>query len=73
MSESDVKVIVNEAFDKYERETGKPRHDQNTDKLTGIERILDKVKGALWAVRVLVGLPGSIASIMVIVSKIRGH
>lgn len=73
MSESDVRVIVNDAFALYEKDTGKPRHDENTVKLTAIERAFDRVRGALWAVGLLFGVPGCIASILVIVSKVRGH
>lgn len=73
MSESDVQVIVNDAFSTYERETGKPRHEENTENFKEVFRMFNMLRGVMWTAMALVGIPGCVASILVIISKIRGH
>lgn len=73
MSESDVKVIVNDSFALYEEKTAKPRHEENLGNFTELFRVLNLVKGMGIALIALVGIPGCVASILVIISKVKGH
>lgn len=73
MSENDVKVIVIDAFKEYERETGLPRHNENLGNFTAIFRVMNRIQGAAALLILMVGIPGCVASILVIVSKLKGH
>ena len=46
MDENAVKVIVQEAFDGYEAQTGKPRHEQNLTNFKDLFGAMNWLKGA---------------------------
>lgn len=73
MSEAEVKVVVNDAFADYERETGKPRHEENLSKFEKIFELMNKLRGAVLAFGLLVGVPGCVASVLVIIRFARGR
>lgn len=73
MSESDVKVIAGAIVDNYEEKIGGPRHVENTAKFDALFGVLNRMKGAMWALALCTGVPGAIASCIVIVKAIRGH
>lgn len=73
MSEAEVKVVVYEAFETYEEKTGKPRHEENLANFATLKTSFDMLRGAVILVAFLVGVPGCVASILVIVSKLKGH
>jgi hypothetical protein len=72
MIESDVKVIVNEAFSTYEEKTGLPRHEENLGNFREIFAILNRWKGFAVACTFIIGLPACIASLIVIVRAVKG-
>jgi hypothetical protein len=73
MTESDVKVIAGAITENYEEKIGGPRHTQNVEKFDSLFGVLNKMKGAMWALALLTGVPGIAASCFVIVKAIRGH
>lgn len=73
MSEPEVLNLVNEAFDRYEKETGKPRHEENKGKFDDLFTVLNKVKGGLWTCGILLGLPSIAFTIIQIIRFAKGH
>lgn len=73
MDENAVTVIVNKAFSNYEEKTGLPRHQENLGNFAALFALVNKAKGFAIACGIVVGLPATAASIIVIVKTIRGH
>lgn len=73
MSESEVLNLVNEAFDRYEDRTGKPRHEENVQKFEELFRVLNKMRGAMWACGLPVAFVAVTVGIIQIVKFAKGH
>jgi hypothetical protein len=50
ITEDRVRVMINETLKAWERDYGDVRHRENTEKFNKIEGLLDRVRGAIWAV-----------------------
>jgi hypothetical protein len=50
ITESEAKVLMNEVILEWERRVGSKRHEENAEKFDRIFEILNKMKGAMWAV-----------------------
>lgn len=73
MTENDVIVLVTRDREKYEEKTGLPRHEENLANFGVIFGWISKAKGFAIACTVFIGLPGVVASMIVIIKTIRGH
>lgn len=76
-TDADVRLIVSEAFEKYERETAGPRYLVLDGKLTKILSFMDKAVGAFLAIKNLlkyIGLTLTVVyTVVKIVQTVRGH
>lgn len=80
MTESAVRVIVMDAFDKYEKETGLPRHTENLGNFTTLFAAINKARGAVttlqWlvtAAALIIGLPAAVLALVELARFARGH
>jgi hypothetical protein len=73
MTESAVRVIVFEAFDKYEKDTGLPRHTENLGNFTTLFASINKARGSLNALQWIIGGPGIVMVILELLRFARGH
>jgi hypothetical protein len=64
MQEVWVESIVRKMLDVYEKEIGRPRHDQNSGRLDSIEGTLSKVEGGIQAIKWICGIVGSALVVM---------
>lgn len=48
MTENDVKEIARGILEVYEEKTGKPRHEENTEKFDKLFGVLNWIRGAFW-------------------------
>ena len=71
MTENDVKVIVYNAFNKYELETALPRHTELTKSISEIFASIHKARGAFILGTVLVGLPCAAAAVLEIIKYVK--
>ena len=84
MTESGVHQIVDSAFEKYERETAQPRHQENCEKLENlianlsqVNSTMDKIDGGVTAIKQVLRYLGSAiigaAALIKIVQMLKGH
>jgi hypothetical protein len=77
MTESAVRVIVFEAFEKYEKETALPRHNENLGNFTKVFAAMNKAIGSInalkWFVGLIVGGPGIVMVVIELLRFARGH
>jgi hypothetical protein len=77
MTESAVRVIVFEAFEKYEKETGQPRHNENLGNFTKVFAAMNKAIGSInalkWFLGVIVGGPGIVMVLIELLRLVHGH
>src|SRR5271170_6703632 len=50
VSESEVRVMINDTLRSWERDYGDVRHKENTEKFEALFSLINRAKGAIWAV-----------------------
>lgn len=73
MSEDQTRLVIMEEREEYEKNIGLPRHEANLENFKMLFNKFSRLEGALWAFTLSIGLPGFIASIIVVVRVIRAH
>lgn len=73
MDENAVRVIVNDGFRAYEKDTGLPRHTQNLANFDKLFRLANRGIGVILAFGFLAGVPTAIAAVIEIVKFVKGH
>lgn len=55
LTEDRVTLMINDALRQWEKEYGDIRHAENTMKFEALYEVLNKAKGAVWTVGLLLG------------------
>lgn len=80
VTESDVHMIVDDAFDKYERDVAHPRHKENSElmkengaKLDHLMSLQDKLVGGVMALKWIGGVLVFVVGMAKLIAIIRGY
>lgn len=73
MTDYAVRLIVANAFQEYERETGLPRHTENLNNFGQLFAIVNKISGGVKVLMWVIGLPASAVAIIAILKYVRGN